>query len=53
MTRASLVAKMVKNLPVMQETQVQSLHWEYPMEKRMTTHISILTIDRGDWWATV
>ena len=39
---ASLVAQMVKNLPVMQETQVQSLAWEDPMEKEMATHFSIL-----------
>ena len=33
---------MVKNLPVMQETWVQSLGWEDPMEKEMATHASIL-----------
>ena len=33
---------MVKNLPAMQETQVQSLGQEDPLEKRMTTHSSIL-----------
>ena len=32
---ASLVAQMVKNLPVMQETQVRSLGWEDPLEKGM------------------
>ena len=32
----------VKNLPAMQETQVQSLGWEDPLEKRMATS-SILT----------
>ena len=32
-----------KNLPVMQETQVQSLSWEDPVEKRMVTHSSILS----------
>ena len=32
----------VKNLPVMQETGVQSLGWEDPLEKRMVTHSSIL-----------
>ena len=31
--RASLEAQMVKNLPAMQETQVQSLGWEGPLEK--------------------
>ena len=33
---------MVKNLPAMQETQVQSLGWEDPLEKEMATHSSIL-----------
>ena len=31
-----------KNLPAMQETQVQSLGWEDPLQKGMTTHSSIL-----------
>ena len=39
---ASLVAQMVKNLPAMQETQVQSLRWEDRLEKGMATHSSIL-----------
>ena len=39
---ASLVTKMVKNLPAMQETQVQSLILEDPLEKGMATHSSIL-----------
>ena len=39
---ASLVAQTVKNLPVMQETQVQSLALEDPLEKGMATHSSIL-----------
>ena len=39
---ASLVAQMVKNLPAMQETQVQSLDWEDPLEKEMATHSSVL-----------
>ena len=38
----SLVAQMVKCLPAMQETRVQSLGWEDPFEKEMTTHSSIL-----------
>ena len=38
---ASLVAQMVKNLPTIQETQVQSLGWENTLEKRMATHSSI------------
>ena len=32
----------VKNLPVMQETWVQSLGWEDPLEEGMATHSSIL-----------
>ena len=34
---------MVKNLPAVQETQVQSLGREDPLEKEMATHSSILT----------
>ena len=34
---------MVRNLPAMQETQVQSLGWEDPLEKEMATHCSTLT----------
>ena len=33
---------MVENLPAMQETWVQSLGWEDPLEKGMATHSSIL-----------
>ena len=40
---ASLVAQKVKILPAMQETQVQSLGWEDPLEKEMAMHSSILT----------
>ena len=36
------MAQMVKNLPVMQETRVQSLGWEDPLEKEKATHSSIL-----------
>ena len=39
---ASLVVQTVKNLPVMQETQVQSLGQEDPLEKEMATHSSFL-----------
>ena len=39
---ASLVAQTVKNLPVMWETQIRSLHWEDPLEKEMANHSSIL-----------
>ena len=41
----SLVVQMVKNLPAMRETQVQSLGWEDPLEKEMATHSSILAWD--------
>ena len=41
--RASLLAQMIKNLPLMPETQVLSLDWEYSLEKEMATHSSILT----------
>ena len=54
---ASLVAQMVKNLPAMQETWVQSLGWEDPLEEGMATHSNILAwripMDRGAWCATV
>ena len=39
---AFLVAKLVKNLPAMQETPVRSLGWEDPLEKGKATHFSIL-----------
>ena len=39
---ASLVAQLVKNPPAMQETWVQSLGWEDPLEKGKATHSSIL-----------
>ena len=38
----SLVAQMVKNLPAIQEIQVQSLNWEDPLEKVLATPSSIL-----------
>ena len=40
--RASLMAQLVKNLPAMWETWVQSLGWEDPLEKGKATHSSIL-----------
>ena len=36
------MAKTIKNLPAMQETQVRSLGWEVSLEKGMATHSSIL-----------
>ena len=51
------MARTVKNLPAMQETWVQSLGLEDPLEKEMASHSSILAwripMDRGAWWATV
>ena len=48
---------MVKNLLAMQETWVQSLGWEDPLEEGTANHSSILawriSIDRGAWIATV
>ena len=38
----TLVAQLVKNLPAVRETWVQSLGWENPLEKGMSTHSSIL-----------
>ena len=44
-----------KNLPAVQETQVQSPGQEYPLEEEMATHSSLLAwrMDREAWWATV
>ena len=42
------MAQTVKNLPTIQETQVQSLDQEDPLEKRMTTHSSILA-EKTSW----
>ena len=51
------MAQLVKNPPAMQETQVQSLGGEDPLEKGMVTHSSIPARkspkDKGAWWATV
>ena len=38
----SLVAQLVKNLPIMWETGVRSLGWEDPLEKGKATHSGIL-----------
>ena len=54
-SRASLVTQMVKNLPAMWETWVQSLTWEDP-RRRAWQHSSILAwripMDRVSWRAT-
>ena len=53
----SLVAQLVKNPPAMQETLVQFLGQEDPLEEGMATHSIVLAwripMDRGAWWATV
>ena len=36
------MAQKLKNLPVMQETQVRSLDWDDPLGKEMVTHSSVL-----------
>ena len=55
--RASLAAQPVKNLPAMQEIQLQFLGGKAPLEQEMVTHSSILAwrilMDRGALWATV
>ena len=55
--QASLVAQMVKNPPAMQETWVQFLGWEDPLEEGLANHSSILAwripMDRGASRATV
>ena len=55
---ASLVAQMVKNLPAVQETQVQSLGWEDPLEKGTATQKLQYSglenpMDKGAWRGTV
>ena len=42
------MTQLVKNLPAMQETWVQSLGWEYPLEKGKATHSSVLAW-RSPW----
>ena len=53
----SLVAQLVKNPCVMQETPVQSLVWDDPLEEGLTTHSSILAwripTDKGAWQSAV
>ena len=44
----SLVAQLVKNPPAMQDTLVQFLGWEDPLEKGMTTYSNILAC-RTPW----
>ena len=48
---------MVKNLPAVWKTWVQSQDWEDPLEEGMATHSNTLAwrtpIDSGAWWAVV
>ena len=55
LTVAFLVAQLVKNLPAMQETQVQSWGLEDPLEKEIARQYPCLEnlMDRGAWWAAV
>ena len=52
-----LVAQMIKNLPTLRETWIQSLGWKDLLEEGMATHSSILawriSMDRETWQATV
>ena len=51
-----MVLQLVKKLPAMQETQVQSLGWEDSLEEGMATHSSILAWKipwTGVWQATI
>ena len=41
---SSLVAQLEKNPPTMQETGVEALGWEDPLEKKMATHSTILAL---------
>ena len=52
-TKASLVAQLVKNLPAVWETWVQSLGWEDALEKGKATHSSILAWRMGSPWTMV
>ena len=51
------MAQIVKNLPAVQEMQVQSLGWEDPLEKEMAAHFNILawripwTKEPGELWS--
>ena len=47
---ASLIAQLVKNPPAVQETLVQFLTWEDPLEKGQATHSSILGLPSWLSW---
>ena len=52
-----MVAQLVKNLPAMWESWVQSQVWKDPLEEGMATHSIVVAwrvpMDRVAWWATV
>ena len=54
---SSLVAQLVKDLPAMQETPVQFLGGEDPLEEGMATYSNILAwripMNRDAWWGTI
>ena len=54
---ASLIAQLVKNLPALRETWIQSLVWKDPLEEGMAIHSSFFAwriyLDRGAWWTIV
>ena len=54
---ASLVAQLVNDLPAMQETSVQFLGGEDPLEEGMATYSNILAwripMNRDAWWGTI
>ena len=56
----SYIAQLVKNHPTEEESQVQFLGWEDPLEKGIASNSSQFqysclenSMDRGAWWATV
>ena len=56
MLRASPVPQTVKNLPAIQETQVQSLVGKIPWRRQWQSTPVFLpgkSMDRGSWWATI
>ena len=53
---ASLVGKMAKNLPAVQETRAWSLGWENPLKKEIATHFGSLAWGipwTENWWTTI
>ena len=51
--RASLVAQMVKHLPTMQETQVRSLGWEIPWQRKWQPTLVFLPGESHGWRSLV